>query len=597
MLVGDYDVKINAYSPNLTIKLKRNSRQALLEEYWTRKCVGLTPKICFLDRQLRLPLTGFTYQPSITNEIASAMHRYGADMPTTSPLDAEFEAFAKCVIHTLPKLTKDDLIPFEQWVSKYPKKRQEYLRKIHASIEKTDASFATSASFLKAEQYAEPKIPRSINAPSDEAKVILGPLQESIDKKMFKSRPDVFVKGSDPLTWPDRLENILGDLPCVNTDFSSFECHHRGRFANVIWYWQMHMLRDVHKNKFHKNLICALIKGKNVCRYRNSTASIVETLMSGVAWTSSANGVLNWLINCYLSAKHLMPNASPSELALYSKKFKCQFEGDDGIFEDVGVPDSLIAQLSIRLDFQRKRNYTEAHFCSQVIDRQERMLCYDWRKMLMKISCIPIKWKGCKDATEKTLLRGMALSYQYLYARSPVVSAIILKILDLTRGHDVRKLIAGCSLDQMTLDRMTAAGRAMTRMPEISAGTRSVYEQAFGLSPSEQIRLETEILASKDETTLLDMSTYWTVLQTDAAIRFNHSTAVCLPPQRVTTYTYKNTGRRTTGAQKPRKDIRLEHSLYDITRNGLKPKRDKPSEEIMSRLHEVECRPFTMDQN
>jgi len=582
MIVGDFGEKVKAPSKTLCITPKV---QKEFRGLGYRKPMGVVPPLCLMERSVGMPYTQFMYQDCLENQVASAMSRYGCAMPQHRPDDGLLVEYGRCLIRLIPNLTNDDLVSFEDWVSKYPGPRQEYLRKLRAENSIFDAAKQVkSEKFTKWEFYPEPKVPRTINSPGDLAKCYLGPLQESIDKKMFASYPNTFVKGTDPTTWPDKLEKLFGDSRVVNTDFTSFECHHRGPYAKLIWFWQMHMLRNVHVSRAHKDAISKLIQGTNHMSSKYDRCSVAQTLMSGVAWTSSSNALLNWIINSFLAMRHRYPTLSMNELAVKTTtEFRAVFEGDDGLFEDVGVSDDEIRRLSIKLDYQRKCDYTLAAFCSQVIDRKERVLCYDWKKALAKLSCLPIKYKHASDTHTDAHLRCMALSYKYLYGNSPVVGPLVHKLLEITRGTDIRR-VQRCALDahaKFILDLALEHGMNKRQpAPIIGEGTRLVYQSHFGLTPDEQVRMEDAISQLSRSNMNLDFAEHLKPLELDIMVRFNSRDEVYLRPNVPTTRIYKDLSRDGDDDT-----VELDFSVADVVKHGLKArlrctmaaKADRPS--------------------
>lgn len=77
--------------------------------------------------------------------------------------------------------------------------------------------------FIKNEPYrrADRKPPRLICARDDAAKMLLGPLFQPLDDKLFTSR--FSVKHLPDAQRPAALESRIGDGPCLVLDYTAYE--------------------------------------------------------------------------------------------------------------------------------------------------------------------------------------------------------------------------------------------------------------------------------------------------------------------------------------------------------------------------------------
>lgn len=483
--------------------------------------VGFYGPVSINDKNLGIPISPYMYaKKSDCNKIAGIVHRFGRSMPDRNALQDKYHRFAIGFIDQyVPKLTRDDVPSFDEWLqySTYSKHRKDSLRETRDEMSHVTRDMCNSKSFIKDEGYGEMKNPRIINSPSDYFKVIIQPLQKAADEKMFHDpvMSKWFIKGTDPRTWVERMENTFGGAKVINTDFRSFECHHRGVFAKVIWHWQMHMYRNLFVSRAHKNLIHKLILGTNVNKMGNVSATIDETLMSGVAWTSSGNAVLNLTINCFLALEEMFPDLEPEELVAKAHLFIGLFEGDDGVFINVGQRDERAKELGVLLTFKKTQDYSTAEFCSMVVPRGETALSYDFRKAIQNFSILPVKYAGANDSVCKALVRAKAMSYKYMYGSSPIVGELALKLLEMTSGIDVsgvldvlddRKRII---VDKFLEGVHSSKGALLRERPVISWAARCNYAEVFGISPEQQLVLEAQIRGSKGPVLSLDISQFY----------------------------------------------------------------------------------------
>jgi len=369
----------------------------------------------------------------------------------------------------------------------------------------TDRQMPNSKSFLKREPYPEPKNPRVINSPSDASKAWLGWLVYLIDKKTFSSHP-AFVKGSDPSTWPSKLERCFASNPVMETDFSSFEAHHRGVYSRIVYYWLMHMSRNVGTNA-ERRLISRLVLGSNLTVMSCLRARVDQRLMSGSLWTSSANGMLNLLIMNYLVCRTMQPHMPAELLATVTDQYFQGFvEGDDGICRDVGVSQDLIDGLGLKLEFERKNHFSDASFCGIVCDPSELIIVTDVLKVIRNFFVLPIEYS---DSTSRQLamLRAKAMSYSYLYKNCPVIGWLAYHVCFLTRGIDIAPVSTELNWMQKLTLPLAQEYRTYLTLPNISLASRHVVERRFGFSVSEQIEFETKFCQS-DGNICFDLSRF-----------------------------------------------------------------------------------------
>lgn len=482
-----------------------------------RPCVGAWCQIRLIDSNSLRPILPYKYnQKSLTNQLAGIIHRYGRAMPQPTVDTRKFYAYGCAFISLyVPKCTKDDVIDYDTWLreSSYSCSRKVYLDGVRHSLYCIWKKTCDSKSFVKDECYCKPKQPRLINSPSDESKVILGPLQKAMDHKMFTDPVcgKWFIKGTNPATWTERMEQAFAGRKVINTDFTSFECHHRGDFARLVWKWQEHMWGDLCLSAGHKNMIRRLIRGTNFSALNRCTSLIDETLMSGVPWTSSANAILNLLINSYSAMVALHPTYTAPQLAKAAINFNGLFEGDDGIFEDYGQSTETTKALGVVLKFDRFPDYSTAKFCSMVVPRGESALAYDFKKAFMTFTLLPASLAQCRETTCRALLRAKAMSYMHMYHSSPIVGALAYKVLDLTRSLDIRPVLHTLEERKREIIHAALQDKSYLRKPTVSDASRIVYEQVFKISPDEQIRIEQEILNSPGPEISANISGYFSV--------------------------------------------------------------------------------------
>lgn len=511
--MGDFQITLNAPAPSLKIKLGKHVQNV---DTTVRNVVGVLPLLRINEPGLSRPLL-VSYVPDLQNPfnmIASAVHRYGRDMPRGNALTKlDFLDYSrKFIIKYFKPVTNEDIPSFGEWLdeSKYPGGRKKALRKLRDEITAHNRDFSKSKSFLKDEGYEEPKVPRAINSPSDESKVLLGPMIKAIDKATFSTQ--WFVKGTQPKDWPQMLAAAFGDSKVMETDFSSFESHHFGIFSDIIYYWMMHMLRGVDMTVGERRLIARIVKGHSVSEFKYITTSIEQRLMSGSLWTSSANGVLNLLLMSYLSLRSLHPQQTTDYLVeKVLVDFSGYVEGDDGICRYVDVNQQLIVDLGLRLEFDVVNHFGDASFCGIVCDPQRLTIVSSPLKVLRNFFVLPRRYVNASCTKQNTLLRAKALSYKYNYCHCPIIGPLCDAVLDRTKGLDVKACLSEIDAYKRQSLENAIKDRVWKLRSEVHPSSRYVVEQRFGISVEDQKRIEME-LAGKNrgyfEVSLSRFATY-----------------------------------------------------------------------------------------
>ena len=490
----------------------------------TRKRVRNSQPVGSAHFVIRNPHTGvpdlIPYNPDkqhLDNYLAAAFHRFCRRMDEPDPATAdEFERFCKSfIVNKVDQLVDSDLLTVDQWLegTKYKPARREYLGKLAAKTTTIYSWEFFCACFLKDEHYMEDKNPRAINSPSDVTKAVLGPLVKSIEKKFFKQFSHIFVKGSDPRTWPERLRNMFGDRSVMETDFKSFESHHRGVYSRVVHFFFMHMLRGTSMANSERRMISQLVLGTNVCQFQDVEVIVEERLMSGVLWTSLANGLLNFLILAFLNTTTMRPDLSPEQrVETIPEHFVGLVEGDDGICLNNSIPESLIKKMGLMLEFDVHSKFSEASFCGCVCDPDSLAIALDPLKILRSFFYLPGKYVRSSRKVKLALLRAKALSYTVTAPKCPVVRPLVDRILEITRGMSVDGVIAEFEAHKQDMIRVAQEELRQSRdyrRGKIPDSMRFVVWQRFGVSPEEQLIMEDAIERWDGSTDLMmDLSIY-----------------------------------------------------------------------------------------
>lgn len=337
---------------------------------------------------------------------------------------------------------------------------------------------SASKGFVKWENYPEYKPPRMINSPSDLSKLILGPLIHASDKLLFKS--GFFVKGTDPKTWPCMLHALFGNAPVIQTDFTSFEAHHSGVYSELVYRLLQRTTRCLNLTSGIRRLIHNLVLGHNRCSFTKVKVVTKQRLMSGVLWTSSANGFLNLIINAFLYSKSISSTIFPT------RSFRAKFEGDDGIFEDYDDDPELRTAMGLRLKFKKASHFSHVSFCSMHCSADGGCVVPDVRKILRKFFLLPKKYIESRPNRQSALIKAKALSYQYLFGRSPVLGPFLNRVLASVKHIDPRGGIAELSHYGTTNGTRLGSGEYL----EVDNAQRSLFMYVNVIPIDAQMRIE-----------------------------------------------------------------------------------------------------------
>lgn len=489
---GHYKLKINDHDDTLRIKLHVSQDQG-------DRPMGVFSSCRFVDSQTGLvvfaPFTPHVSRPR--NQIASVLHRFSRKMPDFDGDEVEkFKQYARCVITSLKPVDWDDVPTTGNWLegTSYGPGRKLTLAMLRAAKILLDDDIIKNKSFVKLEAYIMPKFARAINSYTDLSKAIMGPICKAIDKATYRQVKH-FVKGTNPASWPTLLRDTFGGESVMETDFSSFEAHHRGVLAWCGWFWMMHMCRNVASPAF-KRLISRLVLGTNTCVFKHITAEVDQRLMSGALWTSSMNGMLNFLLLSYLNGRTVFPDASPEWLAANRDEFFTGFvEGDDGLCINRNVDPSLIKRLGLDLKFKTSAHYGDASFCGIVCDPVEMKLVSDPTKIMRNFPVCDPKYALSSDSTIKRLMRAKALSYSVNLMECPVIGPLCYAVCKATSGYQpLEEMSETHSWKAASIDEALQCGNHLVE-PTITESSRLLVEKHFGLTIESQLEIERAIRA------------------------------------------------------------------------------------------------------
>jgi len=485
---GHFPIKFNEPDESLMLKLKIVRPSSNVQ--------GVIAPCRILQPGLEIPiLVPMFASHSQVSQITASVHRFARKMPEWERESIhEFLEYGKrfIVSNWRETLTASDIPGFSEWLeaTKYSGARKKYFQRIRDELERIDPRIVRIVSFIKWEGYDEPKQPRAINSPSDESKTLLGAIQHAIDEFTFRNKH--FVKHTNPRDWPTKLKELFGTSRVAETDFSSFESHHRGPFAYLVYFWMLHMIRHVPGLFHYRALIKQMVLGRRDVTFHDLKLGVDYRLMSGAMWTSSSNGVLNLLLMSYLSAKTACPNSTIEALVDWSvTHYKGLFEGDDGIcLAPQDISPKLIASLGLDLKLSYQSDFSHAKFCGITCDMDALVIIKDPISVLKKFFCLPPRYRNAKPSVMMALLRARALSYKCNFQNCPIIGPLCDHICELTRSYTPKCDDAVLSYEGEKYMNLALNEGLHKVKAKVSDTTRALVERRFHVSVPQQKMIE-----------------------------------------------------------------------------------------------------------
>lgn len=418
---------------------------------------------------------------------AGCAKRVTAKTPAVDPTVRErFRGFVRNWIKVnLQPLSFDTDLSVETWLdcTNYSAKRKQLLLELSKTFGdiREDPDWVKLKSFIKDEFYSELKYPRTINSRTDRFKTYVGPTFKAIEKVLF-SRPEFIKKvpvASRPKYIIDRLFRLGGKY--IATDFSSFECSFTDEVMDMcefeLYYYMVQSLP--HANRF-REILEDVIAGDNVLDFKYFTAIVKATRMSGEMNTSLGNGFTNLMLNLFVC----------SELGI-DVSDAIVVEGDDGLFSVDDWPGTdLHEKLGFTIKLEVHENIEEASFCGLVFDIHDGNNLCDVKDVLATVGWLNQKYRSAKTTKLRGLLRCKALSFAHQYPGCPIVQEMAQAFLRLTKSIDVRHLIMKSCANEY--ERELASQYIGTPVPyrTVGAGSRLIIEEKYGVTVTEQRKLE-----------------------------------------------------------------------------------------------------------
>lgn len=360
-------------------------------------------------------------------------------------------------------------LQFEEWLEStgYNESRKQQLRDCYLEdrgARPTSRQCSKIKSFVKREQYPCYKHARMINSRSDHFKAWAGPRIKAVEEIVYGALPE-FIKHT-PV--PERPAKVCGlykpGSRYFNTDFTAFESHFTPQVLDAIEGELIrHCLGD--DGEFYMRVMCGLNKMRTS---RGAGASVRGRRMSGEMSTSLGNGFTNLMLVKFIASEH-------------HGHVDGYVEGDDGIFRtDFTLTEQDYLRLGFTIKIVEVSHPARASFCG-IVCAESGQILRDPRRFLASFGWT-LSFLGAGEGIMKSLLRAKALSACYETPHCPIVGVLARYALSHTRGV----------LPKWVDDGFHVCPHDEWEVPDFapSSDTRLLFEEVFGVSVRDQLRVE-----------------------------------------------------------------------------------------------------------
>lgn len=374
------------------------------------------------------------YCPAIPdrNHYPSVLHgvlnRFCSEPP---PIDyrllAEFREFVKAEVSVLPVVDPDADVTEATWLAEthYPLWRQKQLiTEWDDCMHMLCFEDLNLEGFMKTETYLKFANPRGINSRSDRFKVAVGPLCKHMEHITY-SHYGEFIKNVPVRDRPAYIMEHMGHCPgpYYETDYTAFERHF---LPEIMESCEMLLYEHLlHHFPETFSLLKSAMCGLNRIRYKAFTICVLGRRMSGEMVTSLGNGFTNLMLAKFVAYK------SGAHLTGF-------VEGDDGLFAaSRPLDESLFARLGFTIKIQHRESILESSFCGLMMS-EDLISFTDPFVALCNLGWSTSPQAYQSERVRQELLRAKALSLLHEHPRCPMLSAVAIRLIELTSAHSPR---------------------------------------------------------------------------------------------------------------------------------------------------------------
>lgn len=347
-------------------------------------------------------------------------------------------------------------------------------------------------SFMKDEFYMEYKHARAINSRTDEFKCHFGPFIKAIENVVYKHA--AFIKHVPVRDRPGYIDGMLrrAGAKYAATDYTAFESLFTAEIMqNCEMIMYKHMTQHLPERDHFKEL-CDVLMGMTVCQFKNFTAHVEATRMSGEMNTSLGNGFSNLMFMLFMC-----------EVVKNMKNVVGVVEGDDGLFVGDGEwpTEQDFSNLGLIIKMEMHEELNTASFCGLIYDEVDQKNLTDPIAEILTLGWTTRRYARARPNKLKMLLRSKALSMAHQYPGCPIVQELAMYALRVTRSIDIRHFVYEGAMSEWERTQLIQAlefGVKNLTFPEPGMRSRELMERKFGVTIAEQLQLE-EYFRNKDD--------------------------------------------------------------------------------------------------
>jgi len=418
-------------------------------------------------------------------------------------LRRKFRKFVKKWIATnLEPIDCSDDLDFNEWLesTNYPEWRKQEIIKAYKELplnsygEIDENQFINHSIkiFAKEEYYPEYKHFRGIWARSDSAKCVVGPFFRKIEKELFKL--PYFIKKIPKHDRPKYINDFMNDcsLRFQGTDYTSFESHFT---TDMMDDCEFELYRYMSSKNTKAAMLCRLIfkilASDNYAVNKYFTVKVNAKRMSGEMNTSLGNGFSNLMFLLFACEHYKLKYSGPI------------IEGDDALIGlSDRVPQEYYDKMGLNVKLEFVEDISEGSFCGLVYDPIELVNIREPLETLCTTPWVTRKYATCNKTTYYELLRSKALSLMYEYPGCPIVYNYGKKIFELLSEYEIKLRYEDSYKYEQQLKCYQAYLTDTLPYKETGPRTRLLMEKVFGVTVSQQLRIEKEI----SNMTILDLN-------------------------------------------------------------------------------------------
>jgi len=452
-----------------------------------------------------LPVPDLNHGPSI---LAGCTKRVAAAMPPINrALLRRFKRWVKrfCERYlTSLQFSPDEQFTFEEWIENtpYADYRKVELKQVYKdSLDRKPKTKVKS--FVKDENYPEPKHLRGIYSRDDDYKVRVGPYFQKFGDRLFALK--WFIK---KISVPQRPYALLEKLRTYNrifcTDFSQYESTFVSELM-AVEHWVYRWTLKNHPMQKHFCDLFALMRTSNKITFKNFDISLDAKRMSGEMNTSCGNGLMNLLFT-FFNLERAGNDITQCD---------AYFEGDDGIIGCQNYPTAqMYADLGARIKIEIPDDISTASFCGNVFhpadmanvtNPSEASVAFGWTRAR--------NYRYASDKILRRLLLAKSISMMYEYPACPILKSLAHYGIRCTYGeidNITEKFLRSHSENLYRYQKMKESLDFIKEygIPNLPIGddTRSLVERLYGITVTAQLEIE-KYLDSLNDIQELDIAT------------------------------------------------------------------------------------------